>query len=143
MKVRYFEGFARHVLAAQPWVKSVRTFAQAGVDKPVGLVIEPAAGPTVAVQVVRASPSTPISGEQSDEWTGVDATAAPPVQAAPRSPQEWAAAIVAAVQAAAHPEVRVVETFEDWGRTTTPAGIRVEFTTGAEVFGTILDGQRR
>ena len=137
MKVRYFEGFARHVLTAQPWVKTVRTFAEAGVGKPVGLVIEPVAVPAVAVQFVRASPS--VETDQPDEWAGADSTPAPPVQAAPRSPQEWAAALVAAIQAAAHPEVKAVETFEDWGRTTTPAGIRVEFTSGAEVFGTMLD----
>lgn len=138
MKVRYFEGWARHIASAQPWVKTVRTLAEAGVNKPVGLVLEPHAGPTVAVQFVRAASSTPNQIETPDEWTP-DGSTVEPVQAAPKDPKGWAVALAEAIRTAGHPEVKAAETYDEWGKSSKPAGIRVEFTDGAEIFGSFLD----
>lgn len=94
------------------------------------------------VQFVRASPSVPAPDEQPEEWTEANALPVEPVQASTGSPKEWAAALASALRAAAHPEVRTVETYDEWGKSPKPAGIRVAFTDGSEIFGTVLDRGR-
>lgn len=139
MKIRYFEAWAVHVLAAQPWVRTARTFAAAGVDKPVGVAIEPQAGQPVRIQFVRASPSITIPGDWPETWDAKNAQPVEPVDAAPTSPKEWAVAVVAALTAASHPAVTAVETLDDWGKSNKPAGVRVVGRDGSEIFGTVLD----
>lgn len=139
MKIRYFEAWTMHVLSAQPWVRTARTFAAAGVDKPVGVAIELASGPPALIQFVRASPSIAVPGDWPEQWTDADALPVEPVDAKPSSPKELAAGVAAALTAAAHPDVLAVETFDDWGKSNKPAGVRVACRDGSEIFGTVLD----
>lgn len=130
MDVREFEGWLAGLLAAQPWAGDVTRWSVSAGPKPVGITL---AG-KVNMQMV--------GGDQKAPPLDPAAAGTPAVVDAPaNSPSGWADAIVAAVTAAALPRITTAQTYAQWGGTSKPAGVRVQFGDGSEVFGTLLDAR--
>ncbi|MFY1656929.1 hypothetical protein [Micromonospora sp. WMMD1274] len=128
MIVREFEGWLADLLAAQPWVRQVSRWSTGGGPKPVGVTLNG----RIDIQLVGGDQKAPPLDPDN-------AGTASPVEATPGQPPAWADAIVAAISAAGLPRVAVAETYAQWGGSSKPAGMRVQFTDGSEVFGTVLN----
>jgi hypothetical protein len=134
MNVRYAEGWLAALLSAQPWVSQVSRWTLDGGPKPVGLTLNG----SVRIQLVRGAPTATAGASSLDDWDG-SAVDVPQVAVSPASPQQWADAIVKAAAGVGHPLLTSAETFADWGMSRKPAGVRLVFTDGAAVYGSLLD----
>ncbi|WP_341719837.1 hypothetical protein QQG74_09125 [Micromonospora sp. FIMYZ51] len=133
MKVRYAEGWLAAVLASQPWAGDVSRWSTDGGPKPVGLTL---AG-RVRLQLVLGGTTDATHADQPHEWDG-SPVAAPAVDASPSTPAGWADVLAQAATAAAHPGIKSVETYAQWGGSTKPGGVRIVCTDGAEIFGSLI-----
>lgn len=127
MNVRDFEGWLADSLTAQPWAGTVTRWSTDGGPKPVGVTVGAA-----RMQLVKAESGVTYTGE----W--VQPPPAGPVEANPVDAVSWAQAVARVVLAGAHPGVKGVQTYAEWGGSSKPGGVRVELVDGSQVFGSIL-----
>lgn len=128
MNVRDFEGWLAALLDQQPWVTQTVRWSPGGGPKPVGLTLNG----TLRMQLV--------GGDQKAPPLDHNGTA-PLVEANPSSPVDWAAAVTRAVTAANLRRITTAETYAQWGHSSKPAGMRVGFTDGSEIFASVLTGR--
>ncbi|GGM27939.1 hypothetical protein GCM10011608_10960 [Micromonospora sonchi] len=133
MKIRYCEGWLAALLAFQPWAGEVVRWSVEGGPKPVGLTF---AG-RIRLQLALGGTTDASHDGQPRDWDG-GPVRSPAVDASPRTPVEWADALAQAATGAAHPGVKSVETYAQWGGSTKPGGLRIVCADGAEIFGSLI-----
>jgi len=130
---------------ADPRVKAVRNFQDAGYPKPVGLAVRLADDHTTYVQIVRGSPP----GGDKDDWAAqthlhrrVEGRKLAPV-VAPKSGQQVKPAVKVgvleqllkrAVESQGHDEIAKVAAYAEAGLTSSPVGLKVTCTDGSEIY---------
>ena len=154
MKVRYFEGLAKHLIeqSAHPGVARVETLREAGIVEhsgdsytPVGLKLALADGAQVVLRMVRGAPA---GGDREGQPDTFDPAALPAgwldgwLDGADLAMGRGKAK-VAAVEAdlklllerSGNGEVKAVETFAEWGKSPDKAaGLKVACADGADIF---------
>lgn len=147
MRCEPFEDLVKAGLqqVGHPHIQGIRNFEDAGYIKPSGLAIRLDDGHTVYVQFVRASPP----GGDTDGWAEkkhlhrpVDgrkmAPAVNPKTGQQPNPNvkvgELERLLKKAIEALDHQEIANIQTYAEAGLTAKPAGLKVTFVDGSEIY---------
>jgi hypothetical protein len=141
MQIRYMEGWLSRQLAAQPWVKTVVRFSEAGGPSPVGLTIAGINGQTAHVGMVLGASTSMLAHCDTEEGWAQDATGGP-VDVAPNDQLGWCDAIATVVRESGHEHVAQVEPFPGNGQPGKNPGIKLFLTDGSSGYLTVLSVKR-
>jgi len=153
VKVRYFEGFLKHLIeqSAHPGIGKVETLREAGIVEhggdayvPVGLKLTLADGAQVVLRMVRGAPA---GGNKPNMPDAFDPSAMPPgwmdgwldgvELAAGRRPSKVSAVeadLKVLLERSGNAEVATVQTFKESGNGYKPVGLKVGCADGSDIF---------